>query len=201
MEYTIKEKEALALLKKTDFKNISKSDVVSMVSKLSELRPDVAKDIIAQFPQFVDLAKSMMVDYKDMLGQIIQSDDQSLNSVYTIAKDEVNTAKEGRTEFFDLAKQVHADISKCLDKDNLSAEERDSMLNKEIEVLKIASEKDSEIREQEKEILRTVDKKDSEKRQYNWALVGAASAAFAFVLSVGINLLGGDVNIKLPNKV
>lgn len=49
MEYTPIEQQTLAIMRKTDFKNLSKSDVLSIASKLGELRPDVVKEVIAQF--------------------------------------------------------------------------------------------------------------------------------------------------------
>lgn len=85
MEYTPIEKQALDMMKRTDFKNLSKTDVLSIASKLSELRPDVAKEVIAQFPEFVKLIQSSMSEYKDILGNIISSDDESIKQVYATA--------------------------------------------------------------------------------------------------------------------
>ena len=47
MEYTSNEKQILSLMERTDFKNISKSDVISFASKLGELRPEVAKEVLS----------------------------------------------------------------------------------------------------------------------------------------------------------
>ena len=44
MEYTIEEKGILDLMGRTDFRNLSKGDVISYASKLAELRPEVAKN-------------------------------------------------------------------------------------------------------------------------------------------------------------
>ena len=168
MEYTPIEKQALDMMKRTDFKNLSKTDVLSIASKLSELRPDVAKEVIAQFPEFVKLIQSSMSEYKDI---------------------------------YDFAEKVHADLSKCLDNPRLSAEERESILEKEMEILKTVSEKDTEIRSQETETVQMVDKKDSEKRQFNWGIVKVASSVLVDGLVIGVSVLGGNVNIKLPKKI
>ena len=53
MEYTPMEKDVLAMMQRTDFKNLSKGDVISFASKIGELRPEVAKEVLAQFPEFV----------------------------------------------------------------------------------------------------------------------------------------------------
>lgn len=39
MKYTLLEKDILAMMQSTDFKNISKGDVISFASKIGELRP------------------------------------------------------------------------------------------------------------------------------------------------------------------
>ena len=39
MEYTPMQKDVLAMMQRTDFKNISKGDVISFASKIGELRP------------------------------------------------------------------------------------------------------------------------------------------------------------------
>lgn len=49
MEYTPVEQDVLDLMKRTDFKNISKGEIISFASKLGELRPEVAKEFLAQF--------------------------------------------------------------------------------------------------------------------------------------------------------
>lgn len=78
------------MMKRTDFKNLSKNDVLSIASKLGELRPDVAKEVIAQFPEFSRLIQSSMEEYKDILGNIISSDDESLKQVYAVADKDIN---------------------------------------------------------------------------------------------------------------
>ena len=176
MEYTPIEKQALDMMKRTDFKNLSKTDVLSIASKLSELRPDVAKEVIAQFPEFVKLIQSSM-------------------------SEELDISVDSRKQFYDFAEKVHADLSKCLDNPQLSAEERESILEKEMEILKTVSEKDTEIRSQETETVQMVDKKDSEKRQFNWGIVKVASSVLVDGLVIGVSVLGGNVNIKLPKKI
>jgi hypothetical protein len=65
MEYTPIEQQALDMMRRTDFKNLSQNDVLSIASKLSELRPDVAKEVIAQFPEFSKLIQSSMSEYTE----------------------------------------------------------------------------------------------------------------------------------------
>ncbi len=200
MEYTPIEQQALDLMRRTDFKNLSKSDVLSIASKLGELRPDVAKEVIAQFPEFVKLIQSSMEEYKDILGNIIASDDESIKQVYAVTDKDLETSADSRKQFYDFAGKVHADLSRCLDNPNLTAEERKDILTQEMEILKAVSNKDTEIRNHETETVKMVDKKDSEKRQFNWGIVKVASSVLLAGLVVGVSIFGGNVNLKLPKK-
>lgn len=99
MEYTNNEKQILSLMERTNFRNLSKNDVLSYASKLNELRPEVAQQIIAQFPELAKLIQSTMVEYKDILEKIVASDDESTNQVYGILNKEIDNASYSRKEF------------------------------------------------------------------------------------------------------
>ena len=196
MEYNNSEKQALALMKRTDFKNISKADVMSITSVLSELRPEVARDIVAQFPEFAGLLKASLGEYRNMMTAIIDSDDDSLNSFYNSAdKAQENDAKS-RSDYYDFAEKVLADYSKLLDDPKLSNEDKLAIADNELEVMKMVGEKDTEIRSHEEKVVERVDKKDREKREYNREMIKIASAAIFFTVSVGVTALGG--NVKIP---
>lgn len=200
MEYTPMEKDVLSLMERTDFKNLSKNDVISFASKLGELRPEVAKELLAHYPEFVDLMKSALTEYKSMLDSIIKSDDESLKGYYSISEKEMDSATDSRKQFYDFVKQVQSDCSKCLENPNLPPEMVMEILNREIELAKMADEKDKEIRDQEREIEDKVNKKDTEKREFNWKLVSGISFAIATVAGVSAGVLGGKFDIKLPKK-
>lgn len=196
MEYTPAEREILSFAKRKDFKNLSKNDFIAFVSNLNEVRPEVAKEIIAQFPEFKDLLSSTFSSCVDSLKEITKSDDSSLNQVYHAADRQVNAAESGRKEFFTLAKMVLDDCSKCITP-GMPIEEAEKILDREFEVLKISDKKDSEIRQQEKEAIHIVKEKDSEKRRFNWGTLGLTSALAASFAALGIVALGGKM--KLPN--
>lgn len=84
VEYTSNEKQILSLMERTDFRNLSKKDVLSYASKLNGLRPEVAQQVIAQFLKRAKLIQSTMIEYKDILEKIVASDDESTNQVYGI---------------------------------------------------------------------------------------------------------------------
>lgn len=200
MEYYAIEKQALDMMRRTDFKNLSKNDVLSIASKLGELRPDVAKEVIAQFPEFSKLIQSSMEEYKDILGNIISSDDESLKQVYAVADKDMDISADSRKQFYDFAEKVHADLSKCLGNPDLTADERKDILAQEMEILKAVNEKDTEIRTHEAETVKMVDKKDSEKRQFNWGVIKVASTVVVVGLGIAASALGGNLNLKLPKK-
>lgn len=200
MEYTDVERQVLSLMERTDFKNLSKSDVISYASKLSELRPEVATQVIAQFPELAKLIQSSMVEYKDILEKIVVSDDESTNQVYGILNKEIDVANESRKEFIEFADKVRVDLGKCLDNPNLKPEQQKEIMDREIEVLRMVDKKDSEIREQETEAVHIADKKDAEKKTFNWRVVGTASFVVLTAIGIGTAALGGNFNIKLPKS-
>ena len=200
MEYSDKEKQVLSLLNKADFKNISKNEVITIASKLGELDPEVAKEILHQYPEFVKLMQTTMTEYKNALDSIIASDDSSINEVYGILNKEMDDNAKSRSEFYELAGKTRDDLSKCLDKDEFSPEEKRKMLDQELEILKIANSKEEDIRKQQERIGQAAIAKDSEKREFNWKLVAGASLLAAFVAGVGGALLGGKFNIKPPKR-
>lgn len=201
MEYTNVEKQVLSLMKKTDFKNLSKNDVLSYASKLNELRPEVAQQVLAQFPQLVKLIQSSMVEYKEILEKIIASDDDSTNQVYGILNKEIESSHESRKEYIIFADKVRSDLSKCLDNPNLTPEQQKEIIDREMEIFHMVDKKDAEIREQEMEIARMADKKDTEKKEFNWKILGTASLVILTVVGIGTAALGGKLDIKLPKKL
>ena len=200
MEYNALEKQTLDILGRTDFKAIKKDETVSITSMLSNMRPEVAKEAIKQFPELANLLKSSLSECKEMLSKIVESDDDSVQHVYGSADKAMDDATLGRTEFMAFAEKVRDDYSKCLDNENLTLEEKSEILKGEMEILKMMDSKEKEVRAQQERILSTVDNKDSEKRQFNWKLVGAASMALVTVIGVGAAGLGGKVDLKLPKK-
>ena len=200
MEYNALEKQTLDILGRTDFKAIKKDETISITSMLSNMRPEVAKEAIKQFPELANLLKSSLSECKEMLSKIVESDDDSVQHVYGSADKAMDDATLGRTEFMAFAEKVRDDYSKCLDNENLTLEEKSEILKGEMEILKMMDSKEKEVRAQQERILSTVDNKDSEKRQFNWKLVGAASMALVTVIGVGAAALGGKVDLKLPKK-
>lgn len=200
MEYTNNEKLIFSLMGRTDFRNLSKNDVLSYASKLDGLRPKVAQQVIAQFPELSKLIQSTLVEYKDVLENIVARDDASTNQVYDILRKEIDSASDSRKEFTEYADKVRADLSKCLDNPYLTPEQQKDILDRQMEIFRAVDKKDTQIREQETEAARIADKKDTEKKEFNWKVIGVAS--FVVLIAVGISMaaLGGKFDFKLPEK-
>ncbi|MGF1399888.1 hypothetical protein [Streptococcus infantarius] len=200
MEYTVAEKDILNLMERTNFKNLSKNDVITYASKLGELRPEVAKEVLAQYPQFVSLINSNLTEYKSMIDSIIASDDKSIENYFEFANKEQAEFSKSRAEYYSLLGEIQSDYSKILNTPDLSPEQKLVIMENELKLAEMASNKDKEIREYEEKLEEKVNAKDFEKRKFNWQLVSTASIALAVVIGIGASVLGGDLNLKLPNN-
>ena len=200
MEYTDTEKEIMALIDRTDFRNLSKNDFISYASKLNELRPEVAAQVIAQYPEYVNFVHSCLIEYKDILSTIIASDDSSLKQTLDLIHQEIEHSDQSRTEYIQFAEKVQADCSKCLDNPDMTPEQRQEIIDREIEIMKMVDQKDTEARKQEQSAVQEAEQKDSEKRMFNWKVIGGASVLVLTAVGIGTAMLGGKFNIKLPIK-
>lgn len=163
MGYTEKEQYVLDVFKKQDFRHVSKNDIVGYVSMLQEVRPEVASEIVKQYPQIVTQISCMLKENQKSIDKVIDNNNKSLDNFYALCAD------------------VQADLSKCLDKD-ISAEEREKILEREMEIVRMAN------------------KKDTESRDDNWKLLSLGSFVTILAIGVGAVALSGKFNIKLPKK-
>lgn len=193
-------KQLVSLMKKTDFDNLSKEDAFSYMSMLSELEPEVAKSVIEQFPEFTKAIQTMMDEYKDILGRIIASDDESTKQVYDILNKKLDGAAAVRKEYIEFAEKIRLDLSRTLDNPDLTPEQKKEIIDREMELLAMIGEKDSEICEDEMEVIHIADKKDLDKKRLNWKVLTAAGLTVVASVGIGAMALGGKLNIKFPTK-
>ena len=102
MKYDEQDKQLLDMLNRTNFQHLSHNDLLIIKSKLSKLKPDVAKEIIEQFPQLATLLSSLSTDYKEEMKAVSASNDHSMNRVYDIFATEQDTAANSRRQYYDL---------------------------------------------------------------------------------------------------
>ncbi len=126
MRYSISEKKALRKLGIDDFRHMTKDKVVKFASMLPYMDPDVAKAALAQFPSFSELASSVVVQYRDVLKEIIDCN------------------AESQKAFYDSCMRILDSLQKELQSDDIDAAERSRIEDKMIELAKMIGEKDSE---------------------------------------------------------
>ena len=109
MKYDEQDKQLLDMLNRTNFQHLSHNDLLIIKSKLSKLKPDVAKEIIEQFPQLATLLSSLSTDYKEEMKAVSASNDHSMNRVYDIFATEQDTAANSRRQYYDLGRRKSLD--------------------------------------------------------------------------------------------
>ncbi|MCU6701363.1 MULTISPECIES: hypothetical protein [Eubacteriales] len=82
----------------------------------------------------------------------------------------------------------------------MTPEQRQEIIDREIEIMKMVDQKDTEARQQEQSAVQEAEQKDSEKRMFNWKVIGSASFLVLTAVGIGTAVLGGKFNIKLPTK-
>lgn len=203
-EYTELERKGLIETGRTNYQNLSKSDILTVVSKLDQMPKEVAMATLEKYPELTAAIKELMVQYHDSLTEIVKSDDKSLEHVYQIIQEDQNLSNSIGQKYFEMAENVCSDISKCLNNSNLSSEERKEMLDREERILKMVGEKETEIRNSNSNASRMASEKDTEKRKYDWSTLRDAAAVTLIFATVCVSFLGGNLSIKLPkgnNKI
>lgn len=99
MEYPAETQKILDILNRTDFKNIKKSEVISLVSKLNDLNPDVAREIIAQFPEVAEMLKVAISEYTENIKNILESNEKSSDKYFEISKKGVDSSEDSKASF------------------------------------------------------------------------------------------------------
>lgn len=200
MEYTPVEQRVLSMMQRTDFKNISKNDILSFASELGKMRPDVAKDIIAQFPAYSAMINQIISECKNELDKILDSDDKSAERFYDTTDKELADLIESRNQRFEMIRNIQEYCNKILESPDISPAQTVEILDKQFEAIKAYDDFCSEIRKREKEIEEAVNKKDSEKRRFHSILAKVVTVTAGIAILAGLNALGGNSSVSLPGK-
>lgn len=200
MIYTPAEKNILSLMKRTDFKNISKNDILSFASELGKLNPDVAREIIAQFPAYSAMINQIISECKNELDKILDSDDKSAERFYDTTDKELADLIESRNQRFEMIRNIQEYCNKILESPDISPAQTVEILDKQFEAIKAYDDFCSEIRKREKEIEEAVNKKDSEKRRFHAMLAKVVTVTAGIAILAGLNALGGNSSVSLPGK-
>lgn len=128
MSYSPKEKRVLKKLGIKDFRYMTKDKIVQFASMLPQMNPEVAKAALSQFPDFVDLAKSM-------IGELRWMNDKNMN-----------LANNSQDHFYQVCNSILETLKLELEKDNLTPEDRNKVIDQMIQVADMLNKKDSEVK-------------------------------------------------------
>ena len=126
MSCTLTEAKVLRKLDIPDFRHLTKDKVVSFVSMLPQMDPDVAKHALEQFPAFAETSLAIVDCLKDSLGTIVSSN------------------AENMAEFNARCQEVLIALEEELKRENLTDEGRKLVIDGIMGIIGAMGQKDSE---------------------------------------------------------
>ena len=126
MSKTLTENQVLKKLNIPDFRHLSKDNIMSFVSMIDKMDPEVAKKALEQFPDFAKVSIDGLNNLKDTITKAMNDDKESAN------------------RFFDMCDSVIDAIKLAMSDGEVTFEEKKYCIDKMQEIVKMASEKDSE---------------------------------------------------------
>ena len=108
----ISENDVLRKLDITDFRHMTKDKVVEFISLYSNMDIEVAKSAIAQFPDFANMMKEVVADYKISILTILESE------------------RKGAEGTFKIYQGILESLQNELERGNLTIEERNDIIDK-----------------------------------------------------------------------
>lgn len=126
MSKTLTENQVLKKLNIPDFRHLSKDNIMSFVSMIDKMDPEVAKKALEQFPDFAKVSIDSLNNLKDTITKAMNDD------------------KENANRFFDMCDSVIDAIKLAMSDGEVTFEEKKYCIDKMQEIVKMASEKDSE---------------------------------------------------------
>ena len=136
MEYTPAEQRILSMMQRADFRNISKNDILSFASELGKLNPDVAREIIAQFPEYSAMINQIISECKNELDKILDSDDKSAERFYDTTDKELADLIESRNQRFEMIRNIQEYCNEILKHPDISPAQTIEILDKQFEAIK-----------------------------------------------------------------
>lgn len=103
------EQDVLKALGIPDFRHVTKDSIMSFCGMLDRVDPEVAKAVIAQFPDFARNAREALLDYREMLKAIVESDTESESRYYDVC-DEIIKSLAGMLEDEELSFEQKQDV-------------------------------------------------------------------------------------------
>ncbi len=120
------EEQVLSRLDIPDFRHLSKDKVMTFFSMLPNMDPEVAKKVIEQFPSYANAVRAVASDFKSIIDKALSDNAESTKAYYQ----NCNT--------------IIVALSKMLERDDLTFEEKQYIIEKMLEVEAHIREKDTE---------------------------------------------------------
>lgn len=163
MKKELTEQQVLNMLDIPDFRHMSKDKIMSFTSMLPDMDPRVAVMALQQFPEFAKTSIDIMSCYKEMTGKALDENAVSTKS------------------FYDSCDILIDSLKMLLEKDDLSFEEKNTVIDRMMQVLKMKGDK------------------DTENKKFHWAVIGALSLATATVVAILASVLGTNTEVNDSN--
>lgn len=135
MKKQLTEQQVLDLLDIPDFRHLSKDKVMKFTSSLPDMEPSVAISALQQFPKFAETSYQIIECYKQIVGKELDHNADNMKS------------------FNDTCQVVIVSLQSLLDKDDLTFEEKNKVIDKMMSVLQMQADKDSENKKWQQKIL------------------------------------------------
>ena len=136
MSRSLTEAKVLRKLGIPDFRHLTKDKVVSFVSMLPQMDPDVAKHALEQFPAFTETSLAIVGCLKDSLGTIVSGNAENMA--------EFNARCQGALSALEME----------LKREDLTDEGRKLVIDGIMGIIYAISQKDSENKEFHREVFR-----------------------------------------------
>lgn len=162
LDRQIGEKDLLKLLDIPSFRHMSKDKLVSFVSALPEIDPEVAKKALEQFPDFASAMVEITGRYKEIIDKCLEGSDADTATLLAACS------------------AINESIQRELEKNGLTFEERERLIDKSIQVVQMMRET------------------DADNKRFRAHVIRAATIAFGIAVGVLITALGGKANVTLP---
>lgn len=160
-------------------KSNSKKENIKIIGKNNSLKEETPTSVF----------KNMKENVKDILN----SNRESIENTYKIFSKELDILND-KDDLYKFCATVKKDCEKALEDENLTKEERDEILDREMKILEILSEQEKYIKEASMEITKMQNDKDSENKKFLWAVLGATTTVL--LTAIGAKYGGKFLNNK-----
>lgn len=124
------------MLMEKELNIVSTKEVVEYATILKDLPECVALEVLAQYPEFTKMISEAMRHDKEIIQKIIDSNQQNVD------------------QCFMFYQEILRDISLCLEKEDLTFDQRLALIDKEIEIAQMIGQIECQTREMNHQLLK-----------------------------------------------